>query len=364
MEFYPSPFVTMRNSPSAVAFCDLFTGQQLVLKGSAGSALAAVFNQATTIDSFLSKYPAEAQRAISLSLLTAEPSHDPYLRCMISSIDIEPAGSCNAVCGMCPRAAMTRPKTVMSTATFDAVCRQLGKTFPGAIQKVFFCGFGEPLQNPYLQEMSRRIRGLAPHASISVISNGSLLSDPLIESLVASEINLFSCSYQSNTKRRYESIMRGLNFDSTTAGLKRLIAAARGTKLAVCISITATEDNSSEIPAMVADWEKQGAQVVVNSLHNRGGYLTIEGRHRPGDKPVKRCGLTNSRLFISSEGEILSCCHDLGGETRIGNINTEPLIEILKRKLSRIAGSELYSICGKCDDDSAHVPVPLNNAAH
>jgi MoaA/NifB/PqqE/SkfB family radical SAM enzyme len=362
MEFYPSPFVTMRSSPSAVAFCDLFTGRQLVLKGSAGCELAAVFNRATTLESFLSKYPTEAEKAVSLSLLTDDPSQDPYLRSMLSSIDIEPAGSCNAVCGMCPRASMTRPKTVMSTETFDAVCRQLGETFPSAIQKVFFCGFGEPLQNPQLPEMSRRVRAFAPHASISVISNGSLLSDSLIESLVASEINLFSCSFQSNTKRRYESIMGGLNFDSTNAGLKKLIAAARGTKLAVCISITATEDNSSEIPQMVAAWEKQGAQVVVNSLHNRGGHLTIEGRHRPGDKPVARCGLTNSRLFISSEGEILSCCHDLGGETRIGNINTGPLIEILKRKLSRIARSELYSICGKCDDDSAQVPVPLSRA--
>jgi hypothetical protein len=294
MDLYPSPFVTMRSSSTAVAFCDLFTGHQLVLKGSAGSELAAVFNQATTLESFLSKYPAEAQKAVSLSLLTAEPTHDPYLRTMLSSIDIEPAGSCNAVCGMCPRAAMTRPKTVMSTATFDAVCRQLGETFPGAIQKVFFCGFGEPLQNPHLPEMSRRVRSLAPQAGITVISNGSLLTDSMIESLVASEINLFSCSYQSNTRRRYESIMRGLNFDSTTAGLKRLIAAA-------------TEDNSSEIPEMVTAWENLGAQVVVNSLHNRGGYLTIEGaggrhRHRRSRRGCGRSHRRGSRRTILSGG--------------------------------------------------------------
>ncbi len=359
MQYQASPFVSMRTSGSGVAFCDLFTGQQLVLKGSAGTALASVFNQAMPAEAFLAQFPTEAQQAVSLSLLISDRSQEPYLRSMISSLDIEPAGSCNAVCGMCPRASMTRPKTVMSAATFDSICRQLSETFPGSIRKIYFCGFGEPLQNPRLPDMARRMRAIAKDASITVISNGSLLTDTVIESLLGSGIDLFSCSFQSNTRRKYESIMRGLDFNTTSAGLKKLIAAARGTRLNVCINITATDDNSSEIPEMTTAWEKLGAHVVVNSLHNRGGYLTIEGRDRRSEKPVARCGLTNSRLFISSEGQILSCCHDLGGETGIGNINSEPLIDILKRKLARIAKSELYSICGKCDDASAKVAVPL-----
>ncbi|HEX8910756.1 MAG TPA: radical SAM protein [Humisphaera sp.] len=361
-DLFPSPFVSVRSSARATAFHDRFTGQQLVLAEPAGAALAAVFRGEAAFKDFAAAHPAEAARAAGLSMVAAEPSPGPYLRAMLSSIDVEPAGSCNAVCGMCPRSEMTRPKSVMAPETFEALCGQLEASFPDVVRQVLFCGFGEPTQNPRLADMSRRVRRAAPRAVVSVISNGSLLTPELVDALVRSEVDAFSCSFQSNTKRKYESIMRGLDYDVTVAGLRALLAAARGTRLAVYINVTATDETVDEIPALVRTWEAQGARVVVNPLHNRGGFLKLEGRFTGGGVgggPVARCGLLNSRLFVSSEGDVLSCCHDLTAETRLGNVRDEPLTDILLRRLDRIARSDLFRICGTCTDDSALSMVAL-----
>ena len=362
VNYYPSPFVSMRSSRSGVAFHDLFTGRQMVLGKGVGDRLAGVFNGEVGFEAFAAEFPDEAGKVIANSMVMTEAPPGAYLRAMVSSLDIEPAGSCNAVCGMCPRGAMTREKSVMSEETFGAICRQLAGEFGAAVRRVLFCGFGEPLQNPRLAEMSRGIRKVTPGAMITVISNGQLLTREVIEGLVKSEVDVFSCSFQSNQKRKYEALMRGLIYETTVNGLVELLAAARGTRLKVCINVTAMDENRDEIPAMMAEWGQRGAQVVVNTLHNRGGFLKLEGLARRGSSAtVARCGLMNSRVFISSEGEVLSCCHDLTGDTRIGNINSEPLKEILMRRLGRIGRSELYPICGSCTDDSALVTVGVES---
>ena len=250
----------------------------------------------------------------------------------------------------------------MSEVTFEAICRQLQGGIGQAVRRVLFCGFGEPLQNPNLVHMSRRIRQVAPGANITVISNGQLLTREVAGELVKSEVDVFSCSFQSNQKRKYETLMRGLEYETTVNGLMELLAAARGTRLQVFLNITEMDENRDEIPALAAEWGRRGAQVVVNTLHNRGGFLKLEGLARRGSSAtVARCGLMNSRLFISSEGEVLSCCHDLTGDTRIGNLTSEPLTEILNRRLERIGRSALYPICGSCTDDSALVTVDVQS---
>lgn len=72
-----------------------------------------------------------------------------------------------------------------------------------------------------------------------------------------------------------------------------------------------------------------------------------------------RCGLFNARSFVSWDGNLLACCHDVHGDTVIGSLFSDSLDALITRKLTIIAEQRFFPICMSCDEPARLRTVTL-----
>lgn len=267
---------------------------------------------------------------------------------MLDEIDIELSGNCNANCVFCPRTKITREKTTMSPDVFKKLIRDISLVYPDGPRVIYFCGIGEPLLNKNLCDFADTISNVFPDTLIVVVSNGSLLDKSTCDAIAAGGVFAFSCSMQSIQKDSYEAVMRGPSFDSVMHWIKYLAEKQYETGIKVTVTYVRTTQTDKELEEYYQFWKKLGIQVGELRLHNRGGFLENVGS---GEKRERtRCSLFNRRLFVAANGDVLSCCQDLDGQSRLGTIGIDPLPLILERKMDRIMNGRLYPMCAKCTD--------------
>lgn len=63
------------------------------------------------------------------------------------------------------------------------------------------------------------------------------------------------------------------------------------------------------------------------------------------------CGLFPKINFITWNGDILACCQDLDGSTKIGNIKDLSLKQLAIEKYEMIIEGSWFNICKHCDDE-------------
>src|SRR4029077_20739036 len=116
------------------------------------------------------------------------------------------------------------------------------------------------------------------------------------------------------------------------------------------ISLDEPDDEAARA-AFVDYWRGHGVPVTTRPLHSRGGHLTDPRAYRGRFREFKGCGIFNNIGFISSDGKVLSCCHDVLSEDVVGECREETLPEIIERKRQLQAGAfEGYRICAGCTD--------------
>jgi hypothetical protein len=99
----------------------------------------------------------------------------------------------------------------------------------------------------------------------------------------------------------------------------------------------------------------------MTDCHGRGGNLAASDLYVPRDRglPSGRCGLFAFHTFVTWQGDVLACCHDLTGETRLGNLPEEGVQEIGNRKAETIKVGRMFELCGRCDEPLRHCAVPV-----
>jgi MoaA/NifB/PqqE/SkfB family radical SAM enzyme len=267
---------------------------------------------------------------------------------MLDTVDIELSGFCNANCRFCPREKMTREKTLMSPGCFETLLRELSEIHPDGPGQIYFCGLGEPLLNRNLCSFSDIANEVFPDSLVIVVSNGIALNRELCDAMLTSGIYAFSCSMQSIHREKYEAATGGGQYDAVMYWMRYLAEKRWETGLQVTVTYVRTTQTDEELSEYYAYWNSLGIKVGENRLHSRGGNLYREGR--PQGRMVRRCSLFETRLFVAANGDVLACCQDLDGASRLGTIGAEPLSTILQRKKSRIAEGILYPMCAGCDD--------------
>src|SRR4051812_2631124 len=123
--------------------------------------------------------------------------------------DLELSGRCNTVCTFCPRDEMKRGEEFMSEENFEhffARFQRYAKLLEGrevrlpherarvplgraeqSPVRVLLCGMGESLMHPRCPEWIGRIRREVG-ARVTVVTNGLLLKDSIIEKLAAAQV--------------------------------------------------------------------------------------------------------------------------------------------------------------------------------
>ena len=292
------------------------------------------------------------------------------------SIYIEPTNRCNELCRQCPRTWLWREDD--RDLSYDDF-RRIVDQFP-VLERVVLHGLGEPLLNEELPRMIRHLKDRGAHVLFN--SNGVLLTGERGQALTDAGLDEYRLSMDGATRGTYATIRRVDAFDTVLGNVRAFIdrqQARKATAPAVSLWFTAMRENLHELPALVdlagvtgikeiylqrLVYFEEGLAQSGQSLFRRstpeelalvarceeacrergiafraaGTATPVESLKRDfGERPWSGCGRPYASTYITSGGNVLSCCfapfgHKSAREYReervLGNVFEEPIVEI------------------------------------
>jgi MoaA/NifB/PqqE/SkfB family radical SAM enzyme len=262
--------------------------------------------------------------------------------------DIELSSVCNLHCNICPREKIVRAEHFLSEKNVDILVKWLPCRC-----NIMFSGMGEPLMHPHCIDV---INQLASNGRIiGITTNGQLLNDDKIERLVNSKINFLQISLNQLDNDKYKKITNAEN-SKLLDNIKKVVS-QKPDKLEIQLSFIDEEMPLEEKNKIKMYCDNFGVRCFIKSMHNRGGYLDYS---RPKSNIIKyACCLFAQFTFISCDGNILSCCHDIESKNIIGNIKTDSFEDVITKKISIIKNNKWFNQCPLCNDDGRNKIIKL-----
>lgn len=292
------------------------------------------------------------------------------------SIYIEPTSRCNEFCQQCPRTLLSREED--RDLSFDDF-RRVVDQFP-VLERVVLHGLGEPLLNKELPRMVRYLKDRGTYVLFN--SNGVALTLKKGQALIDAGLDEYRLSMDGSSREMYARV-RGVDaFDKIWRNIKAFVALQReqeASKPAVSLWFTAMRENLPDLPNLIALAGESGIREVhlqrlvyfeeglANSQQSlfrraapeeleivrrgeqmcreRGITFSAAGMVTPmesitrdfGARPWSGCRRPYTLTYITSSGNVLSCCfapfgHRSAREYReervLGNVFQQPIEEI------------------------------------
>jgi len=269
------------------------------------------------------------------------------------SVDMELTNRCSTDCLMCPREAITRPKGLMSECVFRAVVEKL--IDEGSL--ITFSGMGDPLSHPNVFEWICDIRKKG--VDVGIVINPASLNKEISQKLVGSDPNSITLSFPSLRKSVFEKLCPKVSYDDAFKQTLELIDLAGG-NVGLRVAGIITGINTGEQEEYVSFWKERGVGSGMTVCHGRGGNLSVPGVYELQSFGLESevCGLFQFHTFVTWEGEVLACCHDLAGATRIGSLANDDVSIITERKRKVLKNSMPFPVCGQCDESLRQCQFP------
>jgi sulfatase maturation enzyme AslB (radical SAM superfamily) len=265
--------------------------------------------------------------------------------------DLELASPCNATCTFCPQNfhGVKRRRPFMDTDVLDKVTAEIGAMADDDRVQVSICGMGENLLRKPL--VIRTLDNLARHSNGKVetllVTNGSKLTEDLLEHESFRNLDAIQVSFTGHGKEAYEDTF-GLTFETVVQNIETMRQKFPGKLYVRTVDLQKFQGDRE---AFVAFWREKGVGVSFSALHSRGGHISDPEAYPGQIRQFAGCEIFDMVNFISSDGEVLACCHDVTSAHVIGDCRVSTLAEIMARKRemqqSHFPG---FSICSKCTD--------------
>ncbi len=249
-------------------------------------------------------------------LLTASRDRAP----VPEILQIESTNLCNAKCVFCPRDLMERKQGIMDMSLYQRV---VDEAISLGIRHVRLHNYGESLIDRLIVEKVRyaKSKGIA---EVGLISNGSLLAEPMARALVDAGLDAINISVDAAGKEAFERTRVGLKYDRVMENIDGLVRVRneRGATHPKLILSFVRQENSEEERAFIDKWSRVADKVHVTELHNWAGTLHSHSNIR---FPCYRPWLT---LTVLWDGRVSLCCADFDGRVILGNVRTQTIEEI------------------------------------
>jgi Predicted Fe-S oxidoreductases len=269
------------------------------------------------------------------------------------SVDMELTNQCGSECLMCPREGITRPKGMMSDDVFKIVSDKLVRE--GSL--ITFSGMGDPLSHPRVFEWISDIRN--KNCDVGIVINPASLNKEISQKLIESRPNSITISFPSIQKEVFEKLCPTVLFEDALKRTLELVDLSRG-KVGLRIAGITTEINCDEQKEYVSFWKERDIRAVTTACHGRGGNLKDSDIYelKTSGLDSGRCGLFQFHTFVTWEAEVLACCHDLTGATRIGDLIHDDVSVIAERKQNILKDAMPFPVCRQCDEPLRLYPPP------
>lgn len=292
------------------------------------------------------------------------------------SIYLEPTSRCNEFCQQCPRTLLSREDD--RDLDFEKFCTIVDQ-FP-VLDRVVLHGLGEPLLNKDLPRMIRYLKDRGTYVLFN--SNGIALTRSKGQQLIDAGLDEYRLSMDGATRETYAHV-RGVDaFEKIWRNIKAFIDLQKvqnAEKPATSLWFTAMRENLHELPRLIELAHEHGVREVYmqrlvffekglassqqalfhrasseemalirlceEMSRERGITFRAAGAATPlesitrnfGDRPWAGCQRPYSLTYITSSGNVLSCCFAPFGhrssreyyeERVLGNVFQEPIERI------------------------------------
>lgn len=299
------------------------------------------------------------------------------------SIYIEPTSRCNELCQQCPRTLLSREDD--RDLSFERF-RQIVDQFP-ALERVVLHGLGEPLLNKELPLMIRYLKERGVYVLFN--SNGILLTEKRGQALIDAGLDEYRLSMDGATRETYAHV-RGVDaFEKIWRNVGHFIAlqkAQDARKPAFSLWFTAMRENLHELPGLIElahqhgvpeiylqrlVYFEQGLAASEQALFHRStpeelllirraeqackGYgirFNAAGSASPlqsitrnfGARPWSGCQRPYNLTYITSSGNVLSCCFAPFGHRNAREYYEERVLgNVFQESIEQIWNGERYN---------------------
>ena len=165
--------------------------------------------------------------------------------------------NCNHKCPKCLHGMQVFPSGNKYNMSFDTIKKVLDEGKEKGLRSVVFTG-GEPTMHPQISEFLE-YAGQLQFSDISLITNGTFLTEKLISTIINSGVTRINVSIDSINKETYMKTRGVDDFDRCHRNLKKLlqIRSEIGSELPLLsVSFVLQEENINELDDFVDYWEK------------------------------------------------------------------------------------------------------------
>jgi radical SAM protein with 4Fe4S-binding SPASM domain len=279
-----------------------------------------------------------------------------------SHFEIETINACNARCPMCTINEWDKEEKLMKDELFEKIIIEIAENRL-YVKRVNLYRDGEPLLDTKLAQRVRRCKELKiPNISIS--TNVSLLDGQRAEELLAAGIDMITLSIDSLEPDIYQSIRRGLHFETVISNAKNLLRLRNdlNSECQIWIRMIRQESNINEFTDYKAFWESTD---LVDPIKDRVYYHNIFdwGGQLDGFKAVARnteehlpCVALWSLMPIFANGDVPMCNVDFNCTNKVGNVRENTIKSIWENsQINRIREKHLtgkkadIEMCRSCN---------------
>ena len=284
-------------------------------------------------------------------------------------VKIDPSETCNLRCNMCHFHAENfdlgdeeaknyyrdlsdkrNLKGTLSEPQFETILDHIEQF---GVPTIDLYSNGEPLMNKAFPRFLDRLAGMGRTVNLS--SNGNLLNDHAIESIIDSGVSFLTFSIDAVKPETYNQIRIGGDLNRVERNIGKLLdkRAQSGSKLRVGVNLTLQEKNKNEADDFVQHWLPKADQVEILHYYAAKRYQMAKN-WTPRARTL--CHQIYVNLGTTVRGELWMCIGGHHFESTIGNIFENDLDTIIRdgkyrefQKNHIAARFDVLPMCAGCE---------------
>lgn len=218
----------------------------------------------------------------------------------------------------------------MKDVLFQKICEQLSP-FSAWIEAVCLSRNGEPLLDKKIAVKIKKLKEINIQ-NVLFTTNGALLDQRRSLELIEAGLDEIRISIDGATKETFESIRKGLDFESVVENALNFIRLRNESrsKTKVQIRLVKQERNFHEVTEWLVFWQSRlgpNDRIGAKGIHSWGNSMPSEKNAKSVDNGLP-CISPFSSLAILFDGTVPLCGCDYKPVYRFGNINEVSIAEI------------------------------------
>ncbi|MEK9627414.1 MAG: radical SAM/SPASM domain-containing protein [Nitrospinota bacterium] len=259
----------------------------------------------------------------------------------LTSLIVEPTNTCNLRCSFCfVTEGMTRDEGFLDLELFKKIIDDTPD-----LEHLCMHNWGEPLLHKDIFQMF----DYAHQSGVKYIvmnTNGTLLTDKIIEKIVASPLNIirFSIDGSAETFKK----IRGVELEKIEKNILKLKEAKeeKRPELSMGVVFTVEEGTQEDVEDYIRHWE-----TIVDHVRTQP-KLIQSPRKEPCPEPF---GKDYGKLVVLWDGTVIPCCVDYNASLKLGNAYTERVIDLwnntaINTLREQHESGDFPKVCANCNE--------------